>query len=181
MRRALTVVLVPAAAMLVLAGFDLLREPGPVDPVETALDVAEKLLLVIAMGSVAWAVFGLREMREEQHALRDHVDRAVARGEEWRVARSGVIAAFGNAISDEFRAWDLSPAECDVAALLLKGASMKEIALARHTSESTIRQQAQSLYRKAGVSGRTELSAYFLDSLFSDVDERHGDVRLVET
>lgn len=179
MRRALTVALIPAAAMLVLAAFDILREPAPVEPAEIALDLAEKLLLVAAMGAVAWAAIGLRDIREEQRALKDHVDRTLARGEEWRAARSSEIAAFGEAIAREFDAWNFSPAERDVAGLLLKGVSMKEIALARNTSEATIRQQAQSLYHKAGLSGRAELSAYFLDSLFSDAGERQVKMRLV--
>ena len=54
---------------------------------------------------------------------------------------------------------------------------MKEIALARDTSEATIRQQAQTVYQKSGLSGRAELSAYFLDSLFSEAEEQ-GRARL---
>ena len=35
----------------------------------------------------------------------------------------------------------------------------------RATSERTVREQARSVYRKAGVSGRSGLSAYFLEDL----------------
>ena len=35
----------------------------------------------------------------------------------------------------------------------------------RQTSERTIREQARALYRKSGLSGRAELSAYFLEDL----------------
>ncbi len=54
---------------------------------------------------------------------------------------------------------------------MLKGMSSKDIALARATSEATIRQQAQGVYRKSGLSGRAELSAYFLESLFTVAEE----------
>jgi hypothetical protein len=37
----------------------------------------------------------------------------------------------------------------------------------RRTAEATIRQQAQNVYRKSGLSTRSELSAYFLEDLFS--------------
>lgn len=174
MRRALAIALIPAVAMLTLAGFDILREPGPLQPVETALDIAEKLLLVAAIGAVAWATFALRELREEQLALRDRIELVSSRGEAWRTARSSEIAAFSDAIGAEFRSWELSAAQQDVAVLLLKGVSMKDIARARHTSEATIRQQAQSLYRKAGLSGRAEFAAYFLDGLVCRAEEHRG-------
>jgi DNA-binding CsgD family transcriptional regulator len=42
---------------------------------------------------------------------------------------------------------------------------MKEIADARGTAERTARQQALAVYRKAGLGGRAELSAFFLEDL----------------
>lgn len=59
----------------------------------------------------------------------------------------------------------LSPAERQIALLLLKGLSHKEIAQIRLVSETTVRQQARSLYRKAGLSGRNDLAAFFLEDL----------------
>jgi DNA-binding CsgD family transcriptional regulator len=59
----------------------------------------------------------------------------------------------------------LTAAERDVGLLLLQGLRHKEIAHARRTSERTVRQQALSVYRKAGVEGRSELAGYFLDRL----------------
>ena len=52
-----------------------------------------------------------------------------------------------------------------VALLLLRGLSHKEIANLRKTSETTVRQQAPALYRKSGLSGRNELSGFFLEDL----------------
>ena len=51
---------------------------------------------------------------------------------------------------------------------MLKGVALRDIARLRQTSETTIRQQAQGVYRKSGLSGRAELAAYFLESLFED-------------
>ena len=36
----------------------------------------------------------------------------------------------------------------------------------RATSDATVRQQAQAIYRKAGLPGKTAFSAYFLEDLF---------------
>jgi hypothetical protein len=51
--------------------------------------------------------------------------------------------------------------------LLLKGFSHKEIARVRHTSTTTIRQQAASIYQKANLSSRAALSAFFLEDLLA--------------
>ena len=49
--------------------------------------------------------------------------------------------------------------------MLLKGYSHKEIATFRETSERTAREQARAVYRKAGLSGRASLAAFFLEDL----------------
>ena len=53
---------------------------------------------------------------------------------------------------------------------MLKGLPLADIAVLRRTSEATIRQQAQGVYRKSGLANRAELAAYFLEDLF-DVAE----------
>lgn len=159
------------AVIFGLMVIDLLREPVFPPWQEVALDVGEKLVLVLAMGVVAWTVHSLMDLRERQVALTNKVASAMAQGDAWRALRRNEIEALGNAIQDEFRNWRLTAAEIDVAGLMLKGASLKEIAILRETSEATIRQQAQSIYRKSGLSGRAELSAYFLESLFATAED----------
>jgi len=73
-------------------------------------------------------------------------------------------------IKAQFDEWALTPAEQDVALLLLKGLSMKEIAKLRGVSERTARQQATLVYSKSSVPGRAGLSAYFLEDLLLPAD-----------
>ncbi len=68
-------------------------------------------------------------------------------------------------IDAQFEQWGLTPVETDVALLLLKGFSMREIADLRQISERTARQQATTVYAKADVNGRAALSAFFLEDL----------------
>jgi DNA-binding CsgD family transcriptional regulator len=68
-------------------------------------------------------------------------------------------------VEREFGRWELTDAERSIAHLMLKGLRFKDIARARKTSDRTVRQQAQAIYRKAGLDGRTDLAAYFLDSV----------------
>ena len=59
----------------------------------------------------------------------------------------------------------LTGSEIEVGWLLLKGLSLKEIAFVRSTKEKTVRQQASSIYKKAGVSGRYAFSAWFKEDI----------------
>ena len=160
-----------AVVIFGLSALDLLREPTFPPFGEVVIDLAEKLVLVTAMGVVAWTVHGLLDLRQGQDALNNNMARSVAQGDAWRAQRRGEIAALGQAIEDQFRQWRLTGAEIDVAGLMLKGMSLKEIAIARETVEATIRQQAQAIYRKSGLSGRAELAAYFLETLFEVADD----------
>ena len=68
---------------------------------------------------------------------------------------------------NQFTDWGLSPSESEVALLLIKGLSMKEIAEARQVKEKTVRQQATGIYAKSGYAGRHELVAHFIEDLMS--------------
>lgn len=157
--------------ILGLSMVELIREPVFPAWDLIALEMIEAVVMVGAIGVVAWTVHGLQDLRDENEALRNNFVRSAAQGDAWRAQQRREIEALGQAIEDQFQHWHLSTAEIDVAGLMLKGVSQKEIAAARNTTEATIRQQAQSIYRKSGLSGRAELSAYFLESLFQTADD----------
>ena len=183
-KRLIALIAVIAATIFGLSALDLSRETVFPPWQEVAIDLTEKLILVGAMAVVAWTVHGLIDLREGQVAMSNNLARNMAQGDAWREQRRSEIAALGQAIEDQFRTWRLTAAEIDIAGLMLKGASLKEIALARDTSEATIRQQAQAVYRKSGLSGRAELSAYFLESLFATAEDsaaRKAELSLVST
>ena len=68
-------------------------------------------------------------------------------------------------LKEQFESWKLTQTERQVAMLLLKGLSFKEIASVRNTMEKTVRQQASAIYKKANVSGRHAFSAWFIEDL----------------
>lgn len=102
-----------------------------------------------------------RQLQAASAAARKWEDAAAA----WRGRYEGTLRGLGAAIEEQFAAWELTPAEREVCLLLLKGLSFKEIAACRHASERTVRQQANAAYKKAHLSGRAELSAFFLEDL----------------
>ena len=88
-----------------------------------------------------------------------------AEAEKWRLESKKHLEGLSSAIDAQLIKWGLTTAEKDVAFLLLKGLSLKEIAEARRTTEKTARVQSMAIYAKAGLSNRSELSAFFLEDL----------------
>ncbi|HET9992566.1 MAG TPA: LuxR C-terminal-related transcriptional regulator [Kofleriaceae bacterium] len=131
---------------------------------------------VVVIGSVASLRFALgvrrlareaRDLREHAGALTQNLEASRLEASRWRREAGNLIEGLGAAIDRQFEAWGLSPAEQEIARLLLKGLSHKEIAQLRDVSETTVRQQAQATYRKAGLSGRSDLAAFFLEDLLA--------------
>ena len=149
------------------------------DAIEVAHIAMEGLIMVLAaFGAVALGrrllvlstehrrLEGERnELAAERDALAQQLAKAREDGERWRAEARDVLDGLARAIDGQFETWNLTAAESRVALLLLKGLSLKEIASTREVSERTVRQQAQAVYRKAGLSGRADLSAFFLEDL----------------
>lgn len=157
---------VAAVLALLLNGFDRLVGGEEFDAADLAMDFVETLLLVCAMALSVLVIGRLRSVERETESLRSEVLRAAEAGSDWRRRSRRLFDGLSSAILVQFDEWRLTDAEADIAGMILKGASLKQIAEARHTSEATIRQQAQGIYRKSGLANRAELSAYFLEDLF---------------
>lgn len=75
---------------------------------------------------------------------------------------------FRGFIENHFKNWGFTGAESDIGLMILRGYSLRSIAEQRGTSETTIRQQALSVYKKASVEGRHQLSAFFIEHLLQN-------------
>lgn len=89
----------------------------------------------------------------------------------WRAGAENALRGLGSAVNDQFLSWGLTPAEREVALLLIKGHSHKAIGRLTDRSAQTVRQHATSAYRKSGLSGRAELAAFFLQDLMLPDEE----------
>ena len=98
-----------------------------------------------------------------------HLEQVLKRSDEdlkaWRDKASVLLRGLGEKINEQLDEWRLSQAEKEVALLLIKGVSTKELAHYRGTSEKTVRQQASQVYAKANLNNRAELAAFFLEDL----------------
>jgi DNA-binding CsgD family transcriptional regulator len=77
---------------------------------------------------------------------------------------------FIKVVDGKFDDWELSESEREVAYLLIKGLSIQEMADVRDTKPGTIKSQGNAIYRKAGIKGRNELVAYFVEDLLGGLD-----------
>lgn len=125
----------------------------------------ESVLLLLALIFLGWLIRDrqqrLRRLHEVQQTLTELQNFVPEPSQEMAAARHQL----GEAILIQFEQWQLTPSEQEIGLLLLKGYSLKEIALLRGTAEKTIRQQASSIYQKSGVSGRHTFSAWFIEDL----------------
>lgn len=153
-----------------LVALDAAVDPDQVGLGEVAVDFIEKLILVGAMIFIARLVGRLGAVERDTARLGRDLAHARREGEAWRNRSRAIVKTLSDAIAAQLEDWGLTPAETDIAGLMLKGMSLKDIARARGVSEATIRQQAQGIYRKSGLSGRAELSAYFLEDLLETVE-----------
>ncbi len=127
--------------------------------------VKESAVVVISALAIARLLWGLRRQRQEIEALQQEL---VAANDASSQPRKYVLEArkkLGNVVSQQFSEWGLTDSEKEIGWLLLKGLSLKEIALLRDTQEKTVRQQASAVYRKAGVAGRHAFSAWFIEDI----------------
>ncbi len=83
----------------------------------------------------------------------------------WKEHSKKYLEGLSQSIDSQLNKWQLTKSEKEVAFLLLKGFSLKEIAALRKTTEKTARAQSTTVYAKAGLSGRSQLSAFFLEDL----------------
>ncbi len=125
--------------------------------------VEEGLVILMSLAVIIGLLFYLRMQKRALERIRLEFSK---QQQEAAPASAELLQArkqLGSEIRRQFHDWQLTGSEQEVAMLLLKGLSFKEIAAVRDTHEKTVRQQASAIYKKAGVSGRHAFSAWFIE------------------
>ncbi len=113
--------------------------------------------LPVALALIIGIYFAIRELR------------TVLRRAKAQASALGVASgAFLKVMDARFEAWKLTPAECEVAQLSLKGLDIVDIAKLRDAAPGTIRAQFARVYAKSGVSNRAQFASVFLEELMGD-------------
>ena len=149
--------------VVVASGADLVADLS--HGADTAHIVKEVIVVGISTIAIAWLLWGLRQQRLEIRSLQQELETANSSPTPPKKYVLGARQKLGNVVTRQFSEWTLTGSEIEVGWLLLKGLSLKEIAMVRSTQEKTVRQQASSIYKKAGVSGRHAFSAWFIEDI----------------
>jgi DNA-binding CsgD family transcriptional regulator len=126
---------------------------------------AEAIVALVASFGVFHLLRGAWQLRRRLEVQGRDFSAFRVQAEAWRTGSKKYLDGLSQSIDRQLEQWQLSAAEKEVAFLLLKGLSLKEIAAARGTSEKTARVQSSAVYAKSGLAGRSELSAFFLEDL----------------
>jgi DNA-binding CsgD family transcriptional regulator len=146
-----------------LAGFvcaDLVADAMcGIGPLHMAIELGALAAALTGVGIAARKSYAAVRRAKELHGDLQRTQADVAR---WRGEVEALLHRMGTALNEHFARWALTDAEREIAIQILKGLSYKEVAAERGTTERTVRHQALAVFRKAGVSGRAEMAAFFL-------------------
>lgn len=154
------------ACFVLLITLEIVTEDDDIALADVVVDAVAIFLTIAAATGAALLAQRMQTQHEEKMSLLRDLDIARAEGSQWRGKVQTHLSGLKAGMDVQFREWGLTGAESEIGLLILKGLSHKEIAALRATTEATVRQQAQSIYRKAKLPGKTAFSAYFLEDLF---------------
>lgn len=152
----------------VLLFLEFATETDELTIADMAADALTLFLTIAAAVGCAVLAQKMQLQRQERALLSNELEQARADGAHWRHQMERQFDGIRVAVDAQLLAWGLTNAEQDIGKLILKGLSHKEIALLRGTSVATVRQQAQSIYRKADLPGKSAFSAFFLDDILGE-------------
>lgn len=155
------VIAVLLAIIMVLNFFDVITDVSLGVP--TWHIIEESMIVLASAVGFVFLVIEISNRTKHINHLKGELDKSCIQlkniSEEMKIAR----AKYSEVIGEQFNLWGLTKSEQEVAMLLLKGLSFREISEVRDTKEKTVRQQASSIYVKADVDGRHEFAAWFLE------------------
>lgn len=146
--------------LVVVSGMDLVLDFS--EGTDFSHVAQEAVILTLSLLALAWLLFNLRQHAIEIKKLRQELSRTENVSPPAKKYVQEAKTNLSHVISQQLDEWQLSRSEKDVGWLLLKGFSLREISALRDTREKTVRQQASSIYKKAGLNGRHAFSAWFI-------------------
>lgn len=126
---------------------------------------AEAAVIIIAGFGALRLLFQNFFLKHEMQSQGQELKELKLEASKWKQENQTLISGLSQAIDKQMEDWAFTPSEKEVALLLLKGLSFKEVSTIRESTEKTIRHHAQKIYEKSNLAGRAELSAFFLEDL----------------
>jgi DNA-binding CsgD family transcriptional regulator len=156
-----------AAALLILIAVAVVADlvmDRPTTPWSLHVAVeAAVVALCLVLAALLWRRW--RRTAGELAGARRALTAREAERDAWASTAADAVREFREAIESQFARWGLTPAEREVAILLLEGLGHRQIAQETDRSERTVRQHAVAVYDKSGLDGRAALAGFFLRGL----------------
>lgn len=157
------ILVVVLLAIVVFLSYDVWSDYRAGSPL-THLAVEAGVVMLASMG--AFLILSQNSaLRKEVQLTQQELSELKSQAIQWKTENQTLIQGLSQAIDRQMQDWQFTPAEKEVALLLLKGLSFKEISTIRESTEKTVRHHAQKIYEKSKLAGRAELSAFFLEDL----------------
>ena len=125
----------------------------------------EILIVILSFAGLIYFVYLLRSQWKRQKQLEANLEKIRKDLDSSNTKLREGKKEYQKVIQWQFTDWSLSPSEKEIALLILKGLSIREIAKCRSTHEKTVRKQASAIYDKSNLAGRHELSAWFFEDM----------------
>jgi DNA-binding CsgD family transcriptional regulator len=127
--------------------------------------MGEILMVLFSLVGLVYLLLLIIKQVRDKRGVDVQLKQANQQLETFNTRLQNIKKEFSSVIQLQFEEWELTPSEQEVAHLLLKGLSFKEIAEIRETKEKTVRHQATGIYTKSSVCGRNEFAAWFFEDL----------------
>lgn len=125
----------------------------------------ELMVGVIATIAIFFLLKGNFSLKHSLEDEKEENQKLLIENKKFKEQSKSYVEGLSQTINQQLDEWSLSNSEKEIAFLIIKGLSLKEIAEIRGTSEKTVRTQSTSIYSKAGIANRAQLSAFFLEDL----------------
>jgi len=97
-----------------LITLEIIEEPG-MTPGQILMELAEPVLIVLAVAGVVHLLGRMQRQHREQLSLMRDLDVARAEGAQWRADMRELLKGLGSAIDSQFDRWQLTAAEREIA------------------------------------------------------------------
>ncbi|MCB1172337.1 MAG: helix-turn-helix transcriptional regulator [Leptospiraceae bacterium] len=153
-------------SIAILAAIDIYFDQGHLLGWHILLELAGLLCILIVLSALWWHWYkAVRHSQKNLKTTRSNLKQVQKELYQFRRRHADTLDAMQQAMTDQFKDWQLSPTEIRVAEGLLRGYSIKMIAANLGRKEKTIRNQAAAVYAKSGMVGRADLAAFFLNEI----------------
>jgi len=158
------VLIVTLLTILITAYMTLLDELELNIPIYLLIE--ELIIMLLSIFLIIFLFYEVWQKEKELRAVNLNLKESLHTLKQKDVQLLKARREYGDYIRKQFEDWQFTKSEKDVAYLLLKGLSLKEISVFRNIKEKSARQQASNLYNKANLPGRHALSAWFFEDMF---------------